>query len=350
MKLRAFCLLFSTLIASAAWADGELSPGWTLDNDASNIRFQSVKKTTVVESSSFATFRGTITENGTAKIVVALDSVDTKIDLRNVRMRFLFFETFTFPEATITANVTSDMLEGLKERRRKTITMPVSLDLRGVSKTLMAEVAVTLLTDDLVSIASAAPLSISIADFELIDNLAKLEEAAGNITTIPSTAVTFDFVFGRDGGAVPEQQVAEVSTQAAPRSAALETTGDFSLEACVGRFEILSKTGNIYFRSGSARLDDASFALLETLTDVVSRCPDLTVEVAGHTDSDGSDTANQRLSEARAKTVANYLSQKGISSNRLVAKGYGEAVPVVPNTSSTNKGKNRRIEFAVLSN
>jgi OOP family OmpA-OmpF porin len=329
MKLRAFCLLFSTLIASAAWADGELSPGWTLDNDASNIRFQSVKKTTVVESSSFATFRGTITENGTAKIVVALDSVDTKIDLRNVRMRFLFFETFTFPEATITANVTSDMLEGLKERRRKTITMPVSLDLRGVSKTLMAEVAVTLLTDDLVSIASAAPLSISIADFELIDNLAKLEEAAGNITIIPSTAVTFDFVFGRDGGAVPEQQVAEV---------------------CVGRFEILSKTGNIYFRSGSARLDDASFALLETLTDVVSRCPDLTVEVAGHTDSDGSDTANQRLSEARAKTVANYLSQKGISSNRLVAKGYGEAVPVVPNTSSTNKGKNRRIAFAVLSN
>ena len=167
-----FCLLCSTLLAKAAWADGDLSPGWTLDNDASNIRFQSVKKTTVVESSSFATFRGTITENRTAKVIVSLDSVDTKIDLRNVRMRFLFFETFTFPEATITANVTSDMLDGLQERRRKTMSVPFTLEISGVKKTVMAEVVVTLLNDDLVSIASAAPLSISVADFELLDNLA----------------------------------------------------------------------------------------------------------------------------------------------------------------------------------
>lgn len=173
---------------------------------------------------------------------------------------------------------------------------------------------------------------------------------AENITIIPSTAVTFDFLFGRNGGAVPKQQVAETGTPALQKSVALETTGDFSLEACAGRFEILFKTRNIYFRSGSARLDDASYALLETLTDVVSRCPDLTVEVAGHTDSDGSHRANQRLSEARAKTVADYLSQQGISSGRLIAKGYGKAEPVVPNTTSINKSKNRRIEFAVLSN
>ena len=56
----------------------------------------------------------------------------------------------------------------------------------------------------------------------------------------------------------------------------------------------------------SARLDEKSAPLLDELSTIIKRCPGLTIEVGGHTDNIGSDTANQRLSEARAKSVASY--------------------------------------------
>ncbi len=80
-------------LASMGFAQSAFNGGWTLNSEMSNLSFQSVKKQTVVESSGFATFNGTIDEAGKAEVTVLLDSVDTKIDLRNVRMRFLFFET-----------------------------------------------------------------------------------------------------------------------------------------------------------------------------------------------------------------------------------------------------------------
>lgn len=130
-------------------------------------------------------------------------------------------------------------------------------------------------------------------------------------------------------------------------SAALEPEGDFSREACVGRFEILSRTGNIYFRTGSARLQDESAALLNAVVNIVDRCPELNVMISGHTDADGGAAANQRLSEQRAASVVSYLAAAGIDGDRLRAVGYGEERPVVPNDSLANKRLNRRIEFAV---
>ena len=65
-------------------------------------------------------------------------------------------------------------------------------------------------------------------------------------------------------------------------------------------------------------------------------------------DSDGSDVFNQKLSEGRAQSAVNYLSSKGIGKNRLVAKGYGEAQPLAPNTSAEGKAKNRRVELKII--
>ena len=101
MKLKYLTLVFGLFTAMSAGVgvaqENPFANGWTLQPGASNLNFQSVKKKTVVESSSFATLAGGIDDSGLAKITVLLDSVDTKIDLRNVRMRFLFFETFKFP-------------------------------------------------------------------------------------------------------------------------------------------------------------------------------------------------------------------------------------------------------------
>lgn len=351
----ALLALVMTALTFGQPAQAQLNPfanGWELQPEMSNLSFQSVKKQTVVESSSFATFEGTISQTGEAELSVLLDSVDTKVDLRNVRMRFLFFETFNYPKATITTQIDAAMLNDLAEVRRKTIPVTYTMDLHGVKKAFDADVAVTLLTDDLVSIASKTPISVSVADFDLTEGLNKLQEAA-NVDIIPSATVSFDFVFKRNsatGGSGGTTTAPAAKEELAPTSVALEVEGDFDREACKGRFEILSRTGNIYFASGSARLDDKSAPLLNSLANIVSRCPGMVIEVGGHTDSIGSNATNERLSQARAASVTRYLLNQNLSSDVLVSKGYGETSPIASNDTSEGRWKNRRIEFKVLSN
>ncbi len=329
--------------------DNPFDPGWALQADASTIRFQSVKQQTKVESSTFATMSGSVDTNGLATVTVPLDSVDTGIDLRNVRMRFLFFETFQFPEATISVQMSPDLLADLPTVRRKVVTLPMTMDLHGISKTMDVELALTWISNDIVSVTSSAPLVIDIADFTLLAGLKKLEEAA-NVSILPSTTVTFDLMFTRAEAEGPSESVAMASAApAAPATTALEAQGDFSAEACIGRFEILSRTDNIYFRTASAELDPASRAILDTIVDIIRRCPGMTIEVSGHTDSDGATESNQVLSEARAGAVKQYFTATaGIEPARIETRGYGESRPAFPNDSAENKRRNRRIEFAVL--
>jgi OmpA-OmpF porin, OOP family len=68
-------------------------------------------------------------------------------------------------------------------------------------------------------------------------------------------------------------------------------------------------------------------------------------EVAGHTDSDGSDAYNQNLSVRRAASVVAYLKSKGVPANKMTAAGYGESKPIADNTTDEGKAKNRRITF-----
>jgi outer membrane protein OmpA-like peptidoglycan-associated protein len=72
------------------------------------------------------------------------------------------------------------------------------------------------------------------------------------------------------------------------------------------------------------------------------------LEIAGHTDSVGSDQQNQSISERRASSVVSWLSDKGIPRDRLTAVGYGEERPIVDNDTPENRARNRRIEFTAL--
>ena len=80
------------------------------------------------------------------------------------------------------------------------------------------------------------------------------------------------------------------------------------------------------------------------------------IELSAHTDSKGGDDYNQRLSDARAKSVVDYLIEKGIDKGRLMPKGYGETSPVAPNENTDGsdnpegRQKNRRTEFRVIKN
>jgi len=355
-------LLVSMLaVPGAAGAQiAELENGWTLDPQTSRLQFQSIKNQTKVESSTFATYTGFIEPDGSATVRILLDSVDTKVDLRNVRMRFLLFETFLHPEAVVNLQVTESMLGDLAQVRRKVINVPFTISLHGITKAYQADVAVTLLSDDSVSVSSAMPISLATSEFGLDEGVRKLEEAA-NVKIVPSATVTFDFVFNRDvtgetmtvARATPEVPEARATSempqaQIIPAAVALEAEGNFSQEACVGRFEILSRTGNINFAKSSAALDDSSTPLLDSIADIIGRCPDLDIMIAGHTDSDGSAARNQVLSEQRAAVVVQYMVRQGIEASRLRSAGYGEMQPAYPNDTPGNKRRNRRIEFSVV--
>lgn len=123
-------------------------------------------------------------------------------------------------------------------------------------------------------------------------------------------------------------------------------TQDVELVKFVVGMKIVLK--NIYYDVAKATLRDESVAELDRLITIMEQNPTLIVEIGGHTDSDGSDSYNERLSGARAQSVVDYLLDAGIDEVRLVAKGYGEKEPIAPNDTKENKQLNRRTEFKVL--
>ena len=106
--------------------------------------------------------------------------------------------------------------------------------------------------------------------------------------------------------------------------------------------------GNIGFKTGTAELTEESFATLDKLYNMMYDNPELNVEIAGHTDSDGSAAFNKKMSGERATSCVNYLVSKGLDASRIKSVGYGESKPLVPNSSPANKAKNRRVEFKFI--
>jgi cytochrome c oxidase subunit 2 len=105
----------------------------------------------------------------------------------------------------------------------------------------------------------------------------------------------------------------------------------------------------VNFETGSARLTTDSKYELNNLVDALKAYPSMSIEVAGHTDNVGDPASNQTLSEQRAASVAQYLTEAGISAGRLRPRGYGDTKPLVPNDSPANQAKNRRTDFTILS-
>ena len=116
---------------------------------------------------------------------------------------------------------------------------------------------------------------------------------------------------------------------------------------CQQLFSELLAKGTIRFESGRSNLDLDSAGLLDHLAEIALRCPTTNIEVAGHTDTDGDNAANQVLSEKRAQAVVEYLVKAGLPASRFTAIGYGSIQPVAVNDTDEGKARNRRIEFLV---
>lgn len=120
---------------------------------------------------------------------------------------------------------------------------------------------------------------------------------------------------------------------------------------------VLSKVGigskivlkNIFFDYGKETLRETSFPELDRLVALLNSYPNMTIEIGGHTDNHGSLKFNTDLSEARAKSVVDYLVDKGISKTRLSYKGYAYLQPIATNDTEDGRQQNRRVEFKVIS-
>ncbi len=108
-------------------------------------------------------------------------------------------------------------------------------------------------------------------------------------------------------------------------------------------------TQKIHFEFDRAVIRPISYPILDDVASLLMRNPQIRlVRVEGHTDWIGSDAYNQKLSEARANSVRNYLIQKGIEPDRLQAAGYGESRPIADNNTVMGRARNRRTEFTVV--
>lgn len=105
---------------------------------------------------------------------------------------------------------------------------------------------------------------------------------------------------------------------------------------------------NIFFESGKYDLKEKSFIELDRFVELLKEHSGLRLEISGHTDNVGSESANKTLSLNRAKSVYAYLLTKGLSSKRFTYKGYGSIHSIGDNSNEEGRAKNRRIEFKLL--
>lgn len=104
----------------------------------------------------------------------------------------------------------------------------------------------------------------------------------------------------------------------------------------------------INFATDSAEIQPTSEPLMAEIADVLLRNPDITrVEIQGHTDNRGRSQANMTLSQNRANSVRAWLIEAGVNASRLEARGYGDTEPLVPNITSANRARNRRVQFII---
>lgn len=119
-------------------------------------------------------------------------------------------------------------------------------------------------------------------------------------------------------------------------------------ENCVGFVaDILAET-KITFDPGSVEINESAGAVLDRLAEVLPDCRHVAMEIGGHTDAQGRETMNLRLSQGRADAVLNGLLARNVLTTNLTAQGYGESRPIADNDTETGRETNRRIEFRLM--
>ena len=163
---------------------------------------------------------------------------------------------------------------------------------------------------------------------------------------------------GRTGDADAQAEIAALLAGALGPDAriALEVAYDAALdplaalpspEACIEEVRGAAEEGKITFAPGSADIEAEGRRTVTRIATILKGCPPLTIDVAAHSDSQGRESMNLELSQARAESVVAALRGLRVGEHDLVATGYGEARPIADNGTAEGREANRRIEFAL---
>ncbi len=110
---------------------------------------------------------------------------------------------------------------------------------------------------------------------------------------------------------------------------------------------LLNMPGNVTFATDSANIQPQFYGTLNQVANTLKQYPQTLINVAGHTDSTGSAQHNQRLSEERALSVAQFLAGQGVQPERIMVRGYGFTRPIATNQTAQGRQANRRVEIEI---
>jgi len=175
--------------ANLAFAD------WQLVNDKSQLSFVSIKKGSVAESHQFTQLGGQLSDQGALTINVNLASAETLIPIRNERLTKFVFETVTFPQAVLTANLKEQLADIKTPGTRLLKGIDAKLNFHGHDKALKIDVMVTRLKNGDLSVASLSPVIIKGKDFSIIEGIETLQKLAGLPSIATAIPVTFALTF-----------------------------------------------------------------------------------------------------------------------------------------------------------
>jgi len=182
---------------AATQATSVTEGAWSLDPAGSRLSYVSIKAGEVAEANRFDKLSGSVAADGTATLDIDLASVNTGVDIRNERMREIFFEVAGNPKAVVTAKLDPAAFAGLAVGQSITRPMKATVALKGVESPVETEVLVTRVSADRVTVVPTAPVIISTDMFELTDELGELRALAQLPSITPAVPVTFTLAFTR---------------------------------------------------------------------------------------------------------------------------------------------------------
>ncbi len=189
-------VLSSTVFAKLSFVTATHTGEWTLNSEASKLNFITTKNASKTEIQTFKKLQGHISGSQVV-LTVDLSSVDTGIEIRDERLKTLFFDIVKFPTATVSIDLKKSDLNPIKQGQRKTLQLDAEITIQGVTQTVPVEVQVITLAKNQRLVFSSQPIIIDLKNFNLLQGVNKLREIAKLKSINAAVPVTFSLLFSK---------------------------------------------------------------------------------------------------------------------------------------------------------
>jgi polyisoprenoid-binding protein YceI len=194
MVFLSLLLLSNIAVAKLSFVTTTHPGQWELNNKASTLNFTTTKNSSKTEIQSFKKFEGHIYDTKVS-MTIDLGSVNTGIEIRDQRIKELFFDIVKFPTATVTIDLRKSDLKQMKIGQTKTLREQATIEIQGVKQTLPVELQVTSLNHNKLMVFSRKPVIIYLKNFDLLNGVIALREIAELKSINTAVPVTFSLVF-----------------------------------------------------------------------------------------------------------------------------------------------------------